>query len=363
MKMKPVAVLVAGLLATPAFAQSNVTIYGRADYGLMSRSGSSGATPDFNGKTEFASGIEGPSRIGFRGSEDLGNGLKAIFEIEYGTAIDQGTTTSVQWGNRHSWVGLSGNFGTVIGGRIDGLRNNGLYGKYDPFKNVTLGNFGQMTPQLDRYDNSVMDISPSFSGMSGSVAYSTQVRGQEGGTPPAGDTHGGNDGDNRMIAALVNYANGALSLSASYETVHTQGLDDSRLWFATFGASYDFGVVKVSALYDKLESGDNNTLYPGQEQSDWMVGLSAPVGNSIDLRAMYGKTYYDEFNRRKANNLDASKWAVGADYKLSKRTNFYADYGSIDNDANGFNTIGPLSTSYRNGYGVRGFDVGLAHKF
>ena len=120
MKMKPVAVLTAGLLATPAFAQSNVTIYGRADYGLMSRSGDSGTT-DFNGKTEFASGIAGPSRIGFRGSEEIGDGLKAIFEIEYGTAIDQGTTTSVQWGNRHSWVGLSGNFGTLIGGRIDGL--------------------------------------------------------------------------------------------------------------------------------------------------------------------------------------------------------------------------------------------------
>jgi predicted porin len=354
MHLKPLAFALAGLAAAPAFAQSAVTIYGRADYGLMSRSGSSGATPDFNGKTEFASGIQGGSRIGFRGSEDLGDGLQAIFELEYGIRMDQGTTTSTTWGNRHSWVGLRGDFGTVIGGRIDGMRYNTMFNKYDPFGVVTVGNFAQMTPQVDRYDNSVMYISPNLKGLTANLVYSNQAEGQEG---------AGNRGDNRLMGAMLGYENGPLSLGASYEYYWTQGAQNNKLWFATFGAAYDFGVVKVSALYDKIQSDDGNTLVTGQDQSSWLVGVKAPIGNNVIVRAMYGQTYYDEYQGKDANDLDASKWGVGADYRLSKRTNFYADYGSIHNDSNAMNTIGPAGTNYLGGYGVRGFDVGMAHKF
>jgi predicted porin len=361
MQLKPIAPLIACLMAAPAFAQSNVTIYGRADYGLMSRSGDNGAVPPTNGKTEFASGIAGASRIGFRGSEDLGNGLKAIFEIEYATALDSGTTTSTTWGNRHSWVGLTGDFGTVIGGRIDGLRYNKMFSVYDPFGVVTLGNIQQLSPnRIDRYDNSVMYISPAFSGLTATVAYSTQVRGQEGANSAP---HGGNDGDNRLMAAGLSYDNGPLSLGASYENVNTQGIPHSTLWTMTLGAAYDFGVVKLSALYDKIKADDANTLVSGQDQSLWLVGVKAPVGQNVVLRAVYGNTSYDKYQGKNADDLDASKWAVGADYKLSKRTNFYADYGSIHNDSNAANTIGPAGTNYLNGYGVRGFDLGITHKF
>src|SRR5574338_490498 len=98
MQKKLIALAVAGLVAAPAFAQSNVTIYGRADYGMVIRSGTADgldAGPrniDVNGKIEFASGVQGGSRLGFKGAEDLGNGLKAIFEIEYGLRMDEGTT-------------------------------------------------------------------------------------------------------------------------------------------------------------------------------------------------------------------------------------------------------------------------------
>ena len=120
MQKKLIALAVAGLVAAPAFAQSNVTIYGRADYGMVTRSGTPDGfgSADLNGKTEFASGVQAGSRLGFKGAEDLGNGLKAIFEIEYGLKMDEGTTSSTVWGNRHSYVGLTGNFGTVVGGRL-----------------------------------------------------------------------------------------------------------------------------------------------------------------------------------------------------------------------------------------------------
>ena len=100
---KLIALAIAGLCAAPVFAQSNVTIYGVADFGLVSRSGSSGDLPDYNGKTEFVSGIQNGSRIGFRGSEVLGDNLKAIFELEFGTRIDEGTVSSVSCSSSSAW--------------------------------------------------------------------------------------------------------------------------------------------------------------------------------------------------------------------------------------------------------------------
>lgn len=362
-KLLASAVLVA--IALPAVAQSNVAIYGRASYGLLSRSGDSGAVPETNGKTEFVSGISGGSRIGFRGTEDLGNGLKAIFELEYQLDLDQGTTSATRWGNRHSWVGLSGNWGTVIGGRIDGLRYNSMFSKYDPFGVTFVGNISQLTPQrLDRYDNAVMYTSPSFGGFTGSLLYSSQPRGNEG---TSSGSHGGNEGDNRAFAALVTYENGPLNVSANYEQAKTQGVDDNALRTWTLGASYDFKVAKLYALYDNLKAGDNNTVITGlgQEQSLWLVGVKAPVTANLDVRAVYGKTTYDKYDGSDAQDMDASKWGIGAEYKLSKRTKFYADYGSIHNDSNAANTLGYAGTHYLSdsGYGTRGFDLGIEHRF
>lgn len=386
MQKKLIALAVAGLAAAPAFAQSNVTIYGRADYGMVTRSGTTDLQDnlpgfDVNGKTEFASGVQSGSRIGFKGAEDLGNGLKAIFEIEYGTKIDEGTTSSVQWGNRHSYVGLTGNWGTVVGGRLDGVRYN-IWGKYDPFANGTVGNMTQLTVQVDRADNAVAYISPSWKGLTGTVAYSTNVSGTEGSRninasasnsaacPSSilnsiGHCYGGNDGDIKLYTFMLGYDNGPLSLNADYEVLKTTGYNGNKLWVATFGAAYDFGVVKVSGLYDILKS-DDNSAGNGLDNKTWMLAAKAPIGQAIDVRLAYAQTKFDNLN-----DADAKKWGIGADYKLSKRTNFYADYGQILNDDNGnmmltyvgnaygMSTSLPTSTVY----GTRGFDLGIAHKF
>src|SRR5258708_2988769 len=145
-----IALAIAGLAAAPAFADSNVTIYGAVDYGFMARSGDSGLRKECPsskpgpgcGKQEFASGVSVPSRLGFKGSEDLGNGTKAIFELEMGFVADNGTNSiggpggvtpaPGPFARRHSWVGLTGGWGTVVGGRVDGARY-GVVGRYDPF--------------------------------------------------------------------------------------------------------------------------------------------------------------------------------------------------------------------------------------
>ena len=90
MQKKIIALAIAGLASTAAFAQSNVTIYGRMDLGAAYRTGDSGdALADLGGKYEIASGVASGSRIGFKGVEDLGNGLKAVFQTEFGIGIDQ----------------------------------------------------------------------------------------------------------------------------------------------------------------------------------------------------------------------------------------------------------------------------------
>jgi predicted porin len=404
MQKKLIALAVAGLAAAPAFAQSNVTIYGRADYGMVTRSGTADGLDnrniDVNGKTEFASGVQSGSRIGFKGAEDLGNGLKAIFEIEYGLKMDEGTTTSTTWGNRHSYVGLTGNFGTVVGGRLDGVRYN-IWGKYDPFANGTVGNMTQITKQVDRADNAIAYISPSWNGLTATVAYSTNIGGTEGannlnfdpfpltacpsGTPAENRNRhcfGGNDGDNKLYTFMLGYDNGPLSLNADYEVIKTTGYNGNKLWVATFGASYDFGVVKVSALYDILKSDDRNSAgvltggTNGLDNKTWMLAAKAPIGQAFDVRLAYASTSFDNLD-----NFDAEKWGIGADYKLSKRTNLYADYGQIMNDDSGLMQLSYAGNAYglSNGlcaggnvsncagsssvYGTRGFDIGIAHKF
>lgn len=353
MQKKIIALAIAGLASTAAFAQSNVTIYGRADYGFMNRNHSG-----VENKAEFASGIAAGSRIGFKGVEDLGNGLKALFELEYGLAVDQTATgtTAATWLNRHSYVGLTGGFGTVVGGRLDGVRY-GIYNQYDPFAGGTVGNFTQMTAQVDRADNAVAYISPKFAGLTLTLAYASNIAGPEGANvAPAL----GNRNDNRLNTIMLAYDNGPFSAKADYEQILTRGFnDDNKTWVGTFGASYDFGIVKVSGLYDIVKSDNKSALFSNftADRANWMVGLRAPIGK-FAIKANYGRTD-DKTNA----NRDASKAAVGVDYALSKRTVVFADYGRINNNNGATFGISPAANGLAGGYGGNGFDLGIGHNF
>src|SRR6185369_2216814 len=277
MQKKIIALAIAGLASSAAFAQSNVTIYGRADLGGMYRNGNSGAVSNTEGKYEIASGLQAGSRIGFKGVEDLGNGLKAIFEIEYGTSIDQNTggNKAATWTNRHSYVGLTGGFGTVVGGHLDGVRY-GVFGAFDPFANGTVGNFTQMTVQVDRASNAVAYISPKFAGFGVVLAYATAIDSNEangngiaGATTKVGSfdaTTGAPkvttspSSDRTLNTIMGTYDNGPISARLDYEQIVPTNAE-GKTWVATAAASYDLGVVKVSALYDILKSDEGGAGY------------------------------------------------------------------------------------------------------
>lgn len=356
MQKKIIALAIAGLASTAAFAQSNVTIYGRVDLGGAYRNGDSGLVAPTEGKYEMASGIGAGSRIGFKGVEDLGNGLKAVFETEFGIGVDQAGTTSssATWSNRHSYVGLAGGFGTVVAGRLDGIRY-GIYNTYDPFAGGTIANFTQMTIQVDRADNAIAYISPNFSGFGLVLAYATNITGIE---------KTANNGDASLESIMGTYDNGPISARLDYEQVTSPGTSFSRTWVATGAFSYDFGVVKLSALLDQIKNED-----AGLKQQAWMIGAKAPVGK-FNLKAMIGqvKDKGDTYI-----NGDATKWGLGVDYNLSKRTYLYANYGGIKNKSNdGAHTItwaanagsgNAFLTGSNAGYGTYGVDFGIAHSF
>jgi len=382
MQKKIIALAIAGLASTAAFAQSNVTIYGRADMGFTSRGGYDGAMTAVKQKSEFRDGANGGSRLGFKGAEDLGNGLKAIFEVEFGMALDQpnnasnGVNTSNQssaafWTNRHSYVGLTGGFGTVVAGRLDGVRY-GIFNKYDAFAGGGAGNFTQMTTQYDRADNAIAYISPTFAGFQLVLAHSTNTGGVEGnvgrltngfGTTTnftqtagknAGDT--GNKGDDVLWTAKVGYTNGAFSADLDYETTTQNNISGSRLYVATAGASYDFGVVKVMGLYDIIKGQDNSNI-TAYDKANYFLSAVVPVGK-FNIKGTIGRV-----NDKLLADGDATKIGLGVDYSLSKRTSLYANYGKINNDSAAAYALNSSANSGGAGYGNRGFDVGLAHNF
>jgi predicted porin len=381
MQKKLIVLALAGLSAASAFAQSNVTVYGRVDYGYMSRGGNDGATVDFGRKGEMASGMQSGSRLGFKGSEDLGNGLKAIFEIESGVTNDSPGTAAGTSGlfttNRHAYVGLTGNFGTAVGGRLDGVRY-GVYNKYDAFAGGGMGNFTQMTTQVDRADNAIAYISPKFWGGFGVVAaYGTSILGQEyagnaavaavanalgtvTGTTgvAAAARQRANEGDSQLYTLMGTYDNGPLSVSVDYEHIDERHINggNNGLYVFTTGASWDFGFMKVSGVYDVLKAGRLSAIGT-TDKRNWFLSAKVPYGK-FDFKATYGRVDDNE-----NSNADANKLGLGVNYNLSKRTNIYADYGTISNDRNAAYALSPAANSGGTGYGVSGINVGLAHNF
>jgi predicted porin len=358
-----------------AFAQSNVTIYGNVDVGWVNTSGNSGATTAANRNAVQSAGSQ--SYIGFKGTEDLGNGLKSLFDLQYRISPDDNSGLNKAG---HQYLGLTGGFGTAVAGYLDGIRY-GIYGKYNPFGNYSIGNFASMTTQYDRAAKAVAYISPAMNGFTLVLAAATNTQGAEGTLNavhvPAISTQG-NHGDDRLFSANLQYASGPLSADVDYETTRAVGYDNNRLYVVTSGVSYDFGPVKIGGVYDIIK-GDPNSLIGGNidldstkaglqnlgglaagqsyDRRNWFIGASVPLGRTT-LLGSYGKVKDNTLS-----NAGADKWAIGVRYALSKRTELYADYAHIKNESNAAFQINPNGNSAGSSNGVNGIALGMKHSF
>lgn len=378
MHKKFIAMAVAGLTSAAAFAQSNVTIYGLIDYGYAYRFDArslTGQGPTPNSSSQLNSGQSQSSRIGFKGSEDLGNGLKAVFLLEQGFFLDTGAENTPGLAfNRQAYLGLEGNFGSVRGGR--------MYTPYysfvtalDPFGNGTVGrwsnafkvapgtqNGGLLYPV--RFDNAIIYNSPSFGGFTVTGAFSNNYSGQE--------NSASNAANNTFYAVLGKYDNGPIAAGASYHYIAggTSAAYNSLGSVQTFalGGAYDFKAVKVMALWSwndinytgRAVNADNATV------NDYMIGATIPFGKWT------GKASYIYSDGNKSAGGDAQQLAVGLDYRLSKRTNLYGAYSWIDNSDKRMSAVNDASNDadYSSGNGYRaggvwqqGFQVGIKHLF
>lgn len=322
MKIVMLATAALGIVAAPAFAQSNVTIYGLIDSAVViSRGAPTSQT------TKLESGVSNGSRIGFRGTEDLGGGMSALFTLESGVLLDTGANDqNATLFGRQAFVGLRSNAGTITAGRQYTPIYNTLT-MVDPLSN----NYGGASGQLmsgekagTRMNNTVMYASPKWNGLSTQLAYGF-------GEQP------GDSAKSRQFGYSATYEAGKLLLRGAFNrTTNATATDSARNTLII--AKYDFGPVTGS-----FGVGDNKGT--GKVDSrDYIAGITVPFGVQTILANVIHKT--DRAN----TDLSANQVAVVYTYALSKKTNWYVAASKLSNIRFATSKFGAGTTEYDLGF-------------
>jgi len=356
--MKKAAFIVLGLAAGAAQAQTAVTIYGIVDAAIVGERGGNGTSPT----TKVTSGAASASRFGFKGSEDLGNGLSAFFTLEGGSKIDTGAIdANGTIFNRQAFVGLKGDFGAVALGRQYTPWHLTL-AAFDPFGTGYAGTSKNLFPDSGaniRTSNTITWKSTNLNGFDGEVAYSTGEQ---------SDSSAG-----RQFGAALGYANGPLAVRLAYNsknsdvaaTATTPAVNHDLGRNTMLAATYRFPLFKLHAIYNVDKGYNSAPLWNSTnlhgvvpvaslDARDMLLGLSAPVGNGT---VMFSTMHKDD---RTGFNQDATSWGLGYLYNLSKRTGLYAAYAHIDNKNGAGYTV---ANNTEAGTGSTGYNLGIRHAF
>lgn len=348
-----------GSVTSAAFAQSSsVTIYGIIDVGVSRMNGGQ-STLTFSPvaligePSSWTVRSATSSRLGFRGTEDLGGGLKANFQIEHrfrpntgGIEPRDGALTNVFW-NAQSWVGLSGGYGEVRLGRqfVPAFQVAIASDPWGYDYNVGgASNFTRGGNGVTMAYNAVVYRSPKVGGFTADLMVAAGAGGAAAVNAPAGRV-GRNEGAN------VQYAEGPLWVGLAYNNSRQEGTPTKNR-FATLGVAYDFGFVRPIASY----SVGNNNVAGNPDTRTYLIGATAPLGQGR-MRTVVGR--YDaavgqNFNAanpslpRLTAGQDTTKFGLGYEYFLSKRTNVHVDVGTAK-------TEGLSRTT--------GFEAGIKHSF
>ena len=339
-------------IAGAAQAQSTVTLYGVADVYAGQKSTTVGGVK--LKQTVIDSNGLNTSRFGFRGTEDLGSGLKAIFTMEAGLLLDTGAANNNGGGlfSRQAFVGLSGNFGTATLGRqytaFDALRAS-TNNSYDATYFATTGRVfnNGVADYASRASNSFAYASPVYSGFSGAFVLA-----------------GGEDKSavvkaSRNNSFHIKYANGPLLVGYAYQnekfnagstsiaalTANTQTGDRT---YNLFAGSYDFGVAKITGGYNTAKQERSTPATSNGKDKEYQLGVSAPFG-AATVAAGYSRSKSDTSSRR------ATGYSLLGTYDLSKRTRLYAGGVSEKYSGAGVTAVTPAGLTRSSGVvaGVR----------
>jgi predicted porin len=362
--MKKIA-LVAALAAISggAYAQSSVTLFGVVDE--AARYVKNGSLHQYS----LASGGLNTSRLGFRGVEDLGDGLKAGFWLESGFNADNGSNSNTaKFFNRRTTISLLGNFGEVRLGRdytptytgytdYDVFGDNGLAASSkfdlglgrarDTGTTPTVANGQTYTSgQGTRADNQVAYFLPTnLGGLYGRASVA------------AGEGTAGN----KYYGGRLGYATGPVDVSGSYGQYTVAPLNgQDKFKVAAGGASYDFGVVKVMGYYTQSK-------FATQKIASYSLGASVPLGLGI-VKAAYthaNQSGTDNLTGANLNANDANQIAVGYVYNLSKRTAVYGTAAYLKNKGAAQFALNSTATfaGPNGGQKSTGGEVGVRHSF
>lgn len=337
MKKSLLALAALTAFAGVASAQSSVTLFGIVDINAR------GVDNGIGTRSSISTDGNASNRLGFRGVEDLGGGLKAGFWIEGAMSPDTGGAGQ-NW-QRRSTVSLMGGFGELRLGR-DYTPTFWNHTVFDPFGTNGVGSAlnlatqqgqstigGTTSTTLVRANNTVGYFLPSLGGLYGQV----QVALGEG------------DVGNEYMGGRIGYAAGPVNVAASYgETQDAIGSADLKAW--NVGASFNMGFMTLMGQYAEYKA----STY---KQVNYLVGVTVPLGAGT-LKASYGMTNVKPVDR------DATQVAIGYVYDLSKRTAVYVHASQIDNDAGlRFVAGGGGKTNGVGGFKSTGYELGLRHSF
>jgi predicted porin len=364
MQKKIIALAVAGLVSGAAFAQSNVTIYGVADatFDNVKATGSAAAATDYDSRNRITSNS---SFIGFKGTEDLGGGLKAMWQFENGLNTENGAAGA--WNNRDSYVGLSGGFGTVVMGNITGP-TRALGAKMDVNAGSTgIGANSAMIGKLgggsgasafdQRISNAIAYISPNFSGFNGVIGYMANENKSLNTDPLTANT--------KAWTLGLNYESGPIYVGYAYTKIDpvntTNDTKSNRLGFKYSTAGWTAGL-----LWDKVQQ---DVTAGEQRRTAWYIPVTFNVTGNGKLIAQYGRAGNVS---NTAADESAKHFVVGYEHSLSKRTVLKALWSQIKNDGGTYNYLYGVgadnsTATAASGAGAgadpKGFSVGIRHSF
>lgn len=296
MKKTLIAASMLALAAGSAVAQSSVTVFGRANVTAESQ------------KNIAVIGTQkvlqnNASRLGFKGIEDLGGGLKAEFFLEHRFNIDTGTTATPFWAG-DSYVGLMGAFGGVKLGRLTSAAYYAT-ADYISYHNHDTGTSeDKLYTYLGQNANSIAYTTPNLGGLTAEASISA----------------GEGVRNNRVLGLALNYSLGALGLGFGYE----QNNGDKDTQFA-IRANYEIGALLLGGYFQRSEDKGVGAL---GKRDAYRASAMYTMGAS-EFHANYGSA--DDWSR--VRNSDATQFTVGYNYNLSKRTKLYGFYTTVDNGA------------------------------
>lgn len=348
------------LAAGAAQAQTGIAIYGIMDAGLLhERGGVAGSV------TRVGSGIGSASRIGIRGTEDLGGGMTAVFTLENGTRIDTGEVDAAGTiFNRQAFVGIKGKAGMLTLGRQYTPWHQALTQVGDPFATGYAGGAKNVFPDFGanvRTSNTVIYTTPTIGGFTGDIAYAF---GEQAGSGKSG----------RNVGASLGYVQGPLTVRVAYNHKNSdiaaapglipvvRGNASNKL----IAANYDFKVVKAYAAFSADKGinasplGNTNNPFGGvrptasTDGNEFLLGLVAPAGPGNVVATLMRK------NDKTALDQDARSYGIGYLYGLSRRTTIYTVYGHTVNKNGAGYTVANNTDA---GSGDTAFNLGVRHTF